>query len=419
MVMDIIIKSISEGLKKSGNQRSYLAESQTGIFDRKRITFMLILLILIIGNGCNNDDSVALKEKIKAEKGKNHSVSQEALNRLQLPEPGIDPNNTVPVIDYTEAKIIEIRVGPVDLPAGTPHKLTPNAVTEIPFDLWMNASDWEMRDGTGNKVSSSFLHHFNIIDPNKRELFYPISRRLFAAGRETPPVDLPDLIGIPLDAGSPLLLVSMFANTTEKDYSDVYLHVWFSYSTEDRFIDPIDVYPFYLDAGGPIQPRDFEVPSGRSFKADTASPVVDGNILGFGGHLHDYGKYLQLVNLTENDTLWKAEPITEGEYHVVSMPTDIYILPWRKRVSSNDRYAVISEYQNPLNKPAPDKGMGALGGVFRPDTDNEQWDKPDYNNEVYRNDLIMTLGMPKIEHAHNITPEKMKEKLNISSTEIK
>src|ERR1700747_974153 len=54
----------------------------------------------------------------------------------------------------------------------------------------------------GRPLPDELIHHFNLIDPDHRELFLPISRRLLAAGHETGTVRLPWLLfGVPPAAG--------------------------------------------------------------------------------------------------------------------------------------------------------------------------------------------------------------------------
>src|SRR5439155_778024 len=63
------------------------------------------------------------------------------------------------------------------------------------------------------------IHHFNLIDPDHRELFLPISRRLLAAGRETGPVRLPGLLfGLPLKRGEHVVASGMVENLTSATY---------------------------------------------------------------------------------------------------------------------------------------------------------------------------------------------------------
>ena len=201
--------------------------------------FIFINFLFAVSCDIKNPD---LRSKIEASSGEEHPVSQQAWDNLKLPAPGVAEQNAVPVINYPMENILEIAIGPVTLPAKTAHMLIPVHVTAFPFDVWLHGYSWAVTDVNRNQLETSFLHHFNMIDPNKRELFYPISRRLFAAGRETPAVSLPGMLGMPVKADQPILLSTMFQNMTEKAYSDVYFRIWFEYTDKDRLIKPVEKY---------------------------------------------------------------------------------------------------------------------------------------------------------------------------------
>lgn len=50
--------------------------------------------------------------------------------------------------------------------------------------------------------------------------------------------------------------------------------------------------------------------------------------------------------------------------------------------------------------------MGTIGGLFKP-TGDDDWDLPDYNNETYRRDLMLTLGVPSLKNWHGMSTEEM------------
>src|SRR5439155_825400 len=57
-------------------------------------------------------------------------------------------------------------------------------------------------DADGRLLPPEIVHHFNLIEPDHRELFLPISRRLVAAGKERGEQRLPWLLfGLPLERG--------------------------------------------------------------------------------------------------------------------------------------------------------------------------------------------------------------------------
>src|SRR2546422_4703116 len=84
------------------------------------------------------------------------------------------------------AMIIEL--APVDLPAHASHHEVaqpPVAMLRVPAGGWIYGFHVEVVDADGRLLPPQIVHHFNLIDPDHRELFLPISRRLLAAGHET------------------------------------------------------------------------------------------------------------------------------------------------------------------------------------------------------------------------------------------
>ena len=117
-----------------------------------------------------------------------------------------------------------IDLAPTDLPAHASHMdLTqpPVATLRIPASGCLFAFRVEVIDSTGRELPSVLLHHFNLIDPDHRELFLPISRRMLAAGRETGAMSIPWLLfGFPVDSGERIVASAMLDNPTDTSYHD-------------------------------------------------------------------------------------------------------------------------------------------------------------------------------------------------------
>src|ERR1700751_2117155 len=102
----------------------------------------------------------------------------------------------VPALDRAAPRIFRdaaagtlvIDLAPTDLPAHTPHHMIaqpPVATLEIPETGYIYGFRVLVVDSVGHPLPDELIHHFNLIDPDHRELFLPISRRLLAAGHET------------------------------------------------------------------------------------------------------------------------------------------------------------------------------------------------------------------------------------------
>src|SRR5436853_7549596 len=64
----------------------------------------------------------------------------------------------------------------------------------VPVDASLHSSRVEVVDGSGRLLPHGMLHHFNLSDPEHRELFLPIGLHLLAMSRETPTITIPRLL---------------------------------------------------------------------------------------------------------------------------------------------------------------------------------------------------------------------------------
>jgi len=141
---------------------------------------------------------------------------------------------TLPMVKVTYDSAHErltVEFPPEDLPAVEDRRmmymrtLSPHQAI-IPVSGTIYSIRTQMVDSAGRVLPRALLHHVNLTDPTHRELFLPISLHLFAASRETPPVDIPRLIlGVPLDKGQRLLLTAMVANDRRVAYRGARIQV--------------------------------------------------------------------------------------------------------------------------------------------------------------------------------------------------
>jgi hypothetical protein len=318
------------------------------------------------------------------------------------PELPLGSTEFVKVEDHRSDDYFEVVVGPVALPEGGAHVRLPIQMISMPVDGWLHGYEIVMTDGDGNELPSRLLHHINFIDPNHRELFAEIPRRIMAAGQETPNESMPWFLGYPIDADQPIIVSAMFGNEYAADYPEVYARVRFDYSREgEGLFDPwFDVYPFYLDVMGPVGLKDFPLPPGQTTMSWEGTPAVDGRILALGGHLHDYADEIRLEDVTTGEILWRAEPVVNETGQTVSVP--VSKLWWRLgiKLQADHTYRIAVDYTNPTENTIGGGGMGAIGGVAWIPRDTE-WPTLDKTNPVYIADLTNTLEAPeKLAHGH-------------------
>ncbi len=296
----------------------------------------------------------------------------------------------------SQEEVVTLVLGPIDLPAKTHHggiEQPPPLSTTVPIDGYLHGFITVLVDKDGKPVDRRVLHHVNVIDPNHRELFSPIMRRLMAAGQETSDQSMPKLLGIPVHKGDTLVVRAMYHNPTPNDYKGVDLQIRLSYTPAGQILKPFAVYPFYMDVMPPMGPKAYDLPPGRSVKSWESTPAVSGRILGVGGHLHDYAVSLRLENAETDEVLWEGKPILDKQGRVKGMPTGHLWLKGGVRLEKGVRYRIVAEYNNPTGKTIPDGAMGAMGGIFMPDK-GEVWPRVDKNDTVYQWDVEHTLKLP-------------------------
>ncbi|HET7250030.1 MAG TPA: hypothetical protein VFI79_09300 [Gemmatimonadales bacterium] len=284
---------------------------------------------------------------------------------------------------------------------------------DLPLTGWMSGFRIELVDSAGRPVPSELLHHYNLIDPNHRELFLPISRRVLAAGSETGAVRMSRwLMGAPFIRGDRLVASAMLHNPTMQSYSGVRTRLILTYSADGHWYPLLRAYPWQFDVAFPVGDKSFDLPPGRSEKFYEGSPAVAGKIVGIGGHVHDHADSLVLRDITSGAVIWRAVPITDSTGHVVAMPIKkfIGITGIGVKIVPAHRYRVTVFYDNETGQTLPDGGMGVVAGLFAPAPD-ATWPVADETDSLYTSDLRHALRMGEgaqlsaagagVEHTHH------------------
>ncbi|WP_419937868.1 hypothetical protein [Candidatus Palauibacter sp.] len=312
---------------------------------------------------------------------------------------------SIRIVDNPQRKELAIILGPIDLPARSSHHMAQLPVQEgvVPFDLTIRGYRTHIIDGRGEPVPRIVLHHMNLLDPGRRELFLPIMLRVLAASHETRPVSFPGwLFGIPMKGGSRFLALTMLHNPTDVDYEGVTVHLTLEY---ERFASlPLyPVAPFHLDAMYPevSATKAWDLPPGHSVKTWDASPAIRGLIIGLGGHLHAHASRLRFENLTTGEVLYDIRPKLDEEGHVAGIPA----LMHRGRgvgalVVPEHRYRITVEYRNPFDTVIEDGGMGSIAGAFIP---LEKWPAANPREALFAADYDWVLH-GQVEHGAVSSP---------------
>ena len=319
------------------------------------------------------------------------------------PPPPPPPPPSLPLatvrLDVGEQRLV-IELPPVDLPAATPGHDTmvglPLCHVLVPVSASLHSARVEVVDETGRVLPPDVLHHFNLSDPEHRELFLPIGLHLLAASKETPQIEVPRLLfGLPLERGQRLLAGAMVANASSVGYHGVRVRLLLRYVPAGRPWPLYRTYPWAIDVEYPLgRPptgsKAFDLPPGRTVRFWEGSPAIAGTILGLGGHLHDYGMSLELADVSAGRVLWHGEPISDGP-RVLAFPLTRFY-NWHRlglHIVPTHRYRLTAVYENPTGRLIPDGGMGAVAGLFVPDR-GAVWPAVDTSDVLYRTDQAAT-----------------------------
>lgn len=307
------------------------------------------------------------------------------------------------IVAYPDSGVLVVELPPVDLPAAVPGAPPPMVRLPvhqgvIPVDVSLYAVHVQVVDARGRELPRMLLHHFNLTDPTRRELFLPISLHLLAASKETPDLRLPRLaFGMPLRRGDRVIAGAMLHNPTRTAHHGVRVRAVFRYVKPGRVFPLWSGYPWVMDVMFPVgeQPggsKAFDLPPGRSSRSWESSPAVPGRIVGLGGHMHDYGVSLELRDVTTGEVIWRGVPVKDSAGRVRSMPVARFY-GWRGlgvHIVPTHRYRVTVTYDNPAGHVIRDGGMGAVAGLFVPDR-GAVWPVVDSADADYRQDLVDTL----------------------------
>ncbi len=305
------------------------------------------------------------------------------------------------LVDVAAHRLV-IELPPVDVPAahGGVEAMVglPLCKVLVPVDASLHSAQVEVLDVEGRLLPQKMLHHFNLSDPDHRELFLPIGLHLLAASRETPKITVPRLLfGLPLTRGQRLIAGAMLANSSAVAYHAVRVRLVLRYVRGGLPWPLYRTYPWAIDVQYPLgRPptgsKAFDLAPGRTERFWEGSPAISGTILGLGGHLHDYGVSLELKDMTTGKVLWHGAPETDGAGRVITFPLARFY-NWRRlgvHVTPEHRYRLTAVYENPTGRPIRDGGMGAVAGLFVPDR-GATWPAVDPTDTLYQQDQEATL----------------------------
>ncbi|MGH9795105.1 MAG: hypothetical protein ACRD5G_10050 [Candidatus Acidiferrales bacterium] len=276
--------------------------------------------------------------------------------------------------DDTTAQTITVRLGPLNLPANSDHNAVAQPADqylEIPFDGWLIAYHPRLTDAAGAKLPGRMLHHVAFWNVSRSDfLCSNKEEHIFGAGGEMN--DWPALpgFGYPVAKGERIRVNTMFHNPTDTDYPETYIEVVMEYRRVDAGTKLRSVYPTWFDVQE-CGESDYDLKPGKNFHAGEFRLQHTGTLLGVGGHLHDYGTQLELLNATREEHVASLSPQLDAGGRIVAMPIVTFFDRGGYRLSAGETMRVTAAYDNRSGRSLPDGAMGIVVGYFLPDNDME------------------------------------------------
>jgi hypothetical protein len=259
---------------------------------------------------------------------------------------------------------------------------------EWPVEGWFRGFHYELVDEKGNVLDRRILHHMIVVNFDRRQLLYSAVERLAGAGSETADAVVPKTIGVPMTPGTHLGMYIMWHNETGKDLDAVYLRYSMVWTPKNQNPQPVSSLPIYMDVNLTVGGTNtFDVPPGKSSKSYDFSLPVGGRLLGVGGHLHDYGVDVRLVDAENGKELTRVVAKRDSTGRVLGVSRKLFgITGEGLKLKGGHRYRVIGDYDNPTGKMIPMGAMAHMVGLFVPD-DISLWPKVDPRDPTIQKDL--------------------------------
>ncbi len=281
----------------------------------------------------------------------------------------------------------------VDLPSGADHHAAPQPApvpVVVPADGWLRGFRVEVVDRAGRSMPQHVLHHVQLFDPAKRDLFAPYMLRVIGAGGETGSASIPWPFGYRMQAGDTLLAAAMLHNPTAEGYQGVTVRLILEYAGPS-LVRRRSIHPFFSHVTDPAASSSYDLPPGVSERSWEVTPAIPGRVLALGGHLHRYGVELRFEEVASGRLLWSAGAHRDEDGHVIAVDRGTFLLRGGIRLEPGRSYRVTAVYDNPTGDTIRGEGMGTVGGVLLA-ARGFAWPVADPTDPLYAADLASHLS---------------------------
>ena len=279
------------------------------------------------------------------------------------------------------------------LPGHEGHTRSPVIPIAWPADGYFRGFALELRDGDGNVLPRSLMHHLIAVNFDRRMFVYPVAERLFGIGTETADLEMPKTVGVPLSEGQNLGFYVMWDNATGETLEEVYIRLAIPWTPAEEAGDIVEVMPLYVDVNNQIGfTNAYDLVPGKSERSWEFEPPVSGRFLMASGHLHDFGRVVRLEDAETGEVLLEIEGDmdADGLIHGIDLKV-MGVWYGGIRLERGHTYRVVGVYDSPLEEVVPMGAMAHIVGIFAPD-DMNAWPEARPNTELWALDLT---GLPR------------------------
>ncbi|MGD8870818.1 MAG: hypothetical protein PVJ80_04480 [Gemmatimonadota bacterium] len=328
-------------------------------------------------------------------------------------------------VDAEPGRVV-VTIGPLHIAAGTHYHhegAAEHAGFTWPEDGWIQGYRIDVLDASAAVMPRETIHHAGVANLSRRQLAYPTAQRLFAVGRETHAVTLPDWMGMRMSTGEELIAYFALVNESGTPVEGASLRITLdwrparveSLSSPSMFVGRgahpayrfrrwesgvTEVVPLVLNAnpnqGGETQ---FDVGPGISVVSTEVVLPLGGYLRVAGGHMHDYASEMRLEEVETGEVLIRLEAERKPDGRLIRVEEERF--PFKLhgvRLEAGRRYRVVGVYDNPTGELLPKSGMAYLAGAFIPD-DMDAWPELETDDARYARDLAGITG-EEAPHGH-------------------
>jgi len=283
-------------------------------------------------------------------------------------------NVKLDVANNEAARVLTVRLGPLNLPANAGMNVAqaPDLTFAVPFEGWLTGYHPSLVDDAGNPVPGRLLHHVAVYNLARADFLCQAKpEHIFGAGGEMNDWPVTPGVGYRVEKGDQIRVATMFHNPTATAYPKVYLQVKMEYQPAAEGGPQLkSVYPAWIDVKQ-CGNSSYDLTPGLNVTSGEFTMQFNGVLVGLGGHLHDYGRQLQVVNETRHLDIATLNAKLDPEGRMIGIPIVLFVERGGFPLAKGDVIKVTATYDNPTGKPLPDGAMGIAVGYFLPTYENE------------------------------------------------